>query len=198
MVGSSGGAASQLRNRLTTSVISRPVSIQRQKLRMHSKVCGIKKKKKRHQGNPANGSQLNLIYLSNIRFYLSKAFYNILWPRLWAGPHPTVLPNEGERPLHQHPTAAPLPPLAGRCRCSQIDSAVSLLLCFAVSASLSWVVFKWRRWLTALFSPCVGPSGPLSCKSLLKPRPDKQEICQRSPAHKATSAMPDAHHCMAV
>lgn len=85
-----------------------------------------------------------------------------------------------------------------RSGCGRIDGALSLLLCFPVSGSLSRVVFKRRRWLTALFSPCVGPSGPLSCKSLLKPGPDKQEICHRAPAHKATSAMPDAHHCAAV
>lgn len=108
------------------------------------------------------------------------------------------------------PAAAPsalsrgvlLPPLAGlsdgAAAGAGIDSAVSLPLCLPVSESLSRVVFKRRRWLTALFSPCVGPSGPLSCKSLLKPRPDKQEICQRGPPHKATSAMPDAHHCVAV
>lgn len=108
-------------------------------------------------------------------------------------PHLTALPNKKASGRYINaPTAALLPPLAV---CSRIDGAVS---CFAVSAPLSRVVFKRRRWLTALFSPCVGPSGPLSCKSLLKPRPDKQEICQRSPAHKATSAMPDAHHCMAV
>lgn len=67
MVRSSGGAASQLHNRLTTSVISWPVSIRCRKLWMHSKVCGVGE---RHQGNPANECQLNLIYLSNIRFYL--------------------------------------------------------------------------------------------------------------------------------
>lgn len=106
--------------------------------------------------------------------------------------------SEGEQPLTPTPARHAASSISLAVRSAPIDGAVSLLLCFLVSASLSRDVFKRRRWLTASFSPRVGPSGPLSCKSLLKPGPDKQEICQRSPPHKATSAMPDAHHCMAV